>query len=363
MTQPDEWRGCYDGGWKGAIVPEAFAHPAKFSRALIHRIYAHALEQVWLKAGDMVLDPFGGVALGALHAMWYGLTWIGVELEPKFVTLAEQNLALWQRKYGHKDGWGSARIVQGDSRQLAELIADADCCIGSPPFSTPGCQPGGNMPSTPVRSKQRAMGLEKKAGLEYGSTPGQLGAMPEGRFEAVVSSPPYEGSLDAKGDGIDWTKAQRGGHSKTSGTPRTLSRGAIADGYGTGLENTGNLTGDTFWSAAREILEQCHAVLRPGGHAIWVTKDFVRKNQRVPFSDQWAALCESVGFRLVCRHRAMLVEQHGVQGGMFGEDRVIGSERKSFFRRLAERKGSPRIDHEDVLCFGRVPPTPAGEQT
>jgi hypothetical protein len=33
-----------------------------------------------------------------------------------------------------------------------------------------------------------------------------------------------------------------------------------------------------------------------------------------------------------------------------GED-VPTKERKSFFRRLAERKGSPRINHEVVLCF------------
>jgi len=22
-----EWHGCYEGGWQGIIVPEAFAHP------------------------------------------------------------------------------------------------------------------------------------------------------------------------------------------------------------------------------------------------------------------------------------------------------------------------------------------------
>ena len=99
------------------------------------------------------------------------------------------------------------------------------------------------------------------------------------------------------------------------------------------------------------ILEQVYAVLKPGGHAIFVTKDFVRAKARVPFSDQWQALCEAVGFRLVCAHRAMLVTDQGQQQDAFGQHKALRRERKSFFRRLAEAKGSPRIDHEDVRCF------------
>src|SRR3990167_3133811 len=91
-----------------------------------------------------------------------------------------------------------------------------------------------------------------------------------------------------------------------------------------------------------------------GGHAIFVTKDFIRKGQRVPFSDQWQALCESVGFRMVCRHRAMLVKSHGTQGTIFGGTEQLSTQRKSFFRRLAEKKGSPAIDWEDVLCMVRL---------
>ena len=97
-------------------------NPAKYGRNLISRIYRHCRECGWLKAGDSVVDPFGGVALGALDAMMMGCHWTGCELEPRFVALAEQNLALWQRRYGHVAGWGSARIVQGDSRNLARLL-------------------------------------------------------------------------------------------------------------------------------------------------------------------------------------------------------------------------------------------------
>lgn len=50
-------------------------------------------------------------------------------------------------------------------------------------------------------------------------------------------------------------------------------------------------------------------------------------------------------------HQAMLVENHGTKTSLMGVDEEINTERKSFFRRLAEKKGSPRIDFEDVICL------------
>ena len=91
---------------------------------------------------------------------------------------------------------------------------------------------------------------------------------------------------------------------------------------------------------------------RTPGIAIWVTKDYVRRGKRVPFTDDWCRLCEACGFRLVCRHEATQVKERRTDG-LFGEH-VERTERKGFFRRLAEKKGSPRIDHEDVTCWVKV---------
>ena len=41
---------------------------------------------------------------------------------------------------------------------------------------------------------------------------------------------------------------------------------------------------------------------------------------------------------------------------LFDGERVTIRERKSVFRRLAEKKGSPNIDWEDVLIFRKVGP-------
>ena len=475
------WRGCYDGGWADLIVPEAFQHPAKYSRALIARIYDHCREQGWLQPGDVVLDPFGGVALGALDAMRLGLNWVGCELEPKFCRLGnscdcdgydpgtwetaqylgvrpdwlcpscegkvlirprqsdadrkqpeavrevpahryEGNLELWNRRFAHVPGWGTARLVQGDSRRLGEVVAGAGLCLSSPPYAQHvqgadngidfsklndggkrrtasrdrlGCgfgeAPGqlGNLPATPrglamalssppyaesMNSDKHGIDLdkvydnmvkkhgrsgtqkdrEKQSGLRdkrlcagsYGTSPGQLGAMPPGDPAAVISSPPY---ADDRGH-PSLGQIQDGGSGDILGRCSTGVQ-AGDDRYG---KMVGQLAAADFWSASRVILEQVYAVLKPGGHAIFVTKDFVRKGQRVPFSDQWQALCEAVGFVPVCRHRAMLVTDQGEQRDAFGQHKPLRRERKSFFRRLAESKGSPRIDAEDVRCYKKV---------
>jgi len=96
-----DWHNCYPSNWKGVIVTEAMSHPAKYSSKLIRRIYEHMLEMDWLKPGDRVVDPFGGVALGALDAMRLGLDWTGVELESKFATLGYLNISQWNVRYGN----------------------------------------------------------------------------------------------------------------------------------------------------------------------------------------------------------------------------------------------------------------------
>jgi len=121
--------------------------------------------------------------------------------------------------------------------------------------------------------------------------------------------------------------------------------------YPGSLGQLGTERGETFWTAARQVVEQTYHVLAPGAHAIWVCKDFVRDKARVPFSHQWAQLCEACGFEWLHEHRAWLVEEYGTQLALFGEDKPIVKKRLSFFRRLAEKNGAPPIHYESVLCF------------
>jgi hypothetical protein len=457
------WQGCYDAGWKGLIADEAFAHPAKFSRNLIGRIYRHMLDRGWLAAGMTVVDPFGGVALGALDAMANGLHWCGVELEPKFHALGNQNIAEWVRRYGHVAGWGSARLLNGDSRRLCEFVGGADCVVSSPPYAeSPVASGGDNIDRSRIGTGTNLVGAKKPG---YGTTPGSLGNLRPGSVDSVVSSPPYAESIDPRSDKDREAdrkhRASIGRNDTPGGLPmegygsapgslgnlrpgsvdsvissppyadrvandsqRTMARtGEIAmlnegDGgtYGTTDGNLGNLRpgsvdsvvssppfadgvafadkeferqsrkgttvhqydkqpyeqrgflnpnyaehaatcnlGEfreptpTFWGEAKKIVQQCHAILKPGGIAAWVVKDFVRNKARVTFSADWLKLCESCGFELVEWVHASLVKDLGKHADLYGDVHHRKVERKSFFRRLAEKKGSPRIDNEDVI--------------
>lgn len=447
-----KWHNCYDEGWKGLIVPEAFSHPAKMSRGLLSRILAHAKEQGWLSEGDVIVDPFGGIGSTGILGAYEGYQVVCCELEQKFVDLAEQNFQIHYNAW-HKFSNPYPVILQGDSRQLCQIVEKADAIISSPPFvdsehnykhglkvlgdNFKGRKAwetkGGTVEKadcivssppfvgivatqdpnflTPGEQSKRIPSKSNQA--DYGQTPGQLGAMKPGKVDMVVSSPPYAEALSARGGrqmaqmGLGNAKAgkddkckdaigysdnpdnlgnlksgdvdcvissppyegsmtgsnvnpddvveRKTKHSKSGGTWKTPGRKrayvAMMSGYNPdNKDNLGSQQGDTFWSAAKIIVQQCFQILKPGGHAIWVVKSFVRKKKIVDFPGDWQRLCESVGFKTVCIHHAMLVKETKYQT-LFGDTEIKRKERKSFFKRLAESKGSPRIDFEVVLCM------------
>jgi hypothetical protein len=214
----------------------------------------------------------------------------------------------------------------------------------------------------------------------YGTDPRNLGRLPPGEVAAVVdgvvASPPYEASLHDASDRIDWSRAEGGTRDRTREANYTANGGSgvTAQQYGRAPGQLGNDAGPTFWEASKVILQQVYSILKPGAAAIWVVKSYCRDGKIVDFPQQWATLCTSVGFQLVHEHRALLVEDHGTQGLLFGtamdiatsiaDDTAVPSDtrtfigkrvttkRASFFRRLAEKKRPDlAIDWECVLCM------------
>jgi hypothetical protein len=497
----DFWNGCYPSKWKGVIVDDAIVHPAKFSSKLIRRIYEHMTEEGWLKAGDVVIDPFGGVALGALDALRLGLRWRGVELERRFVDLGNANIDHWNGRFSQMPQWsGDAVLLQGDSRELVRILSESgqasvssppfvvsdgsttqafyeyknsqiksgkmggdisrgkptvqdgygetdgnlgnmresntgfDAAISSPPFlqaegGTPepklggpidkamyerhkasnsaakgyGSESGqlGNMRgneegfAAAISSPPYADGAQHTGGndlhpeyvqggkihlpgingsvssppyadsdqnykdgwsrfhktrqplhkndiqreAEYGNSDGQLGAMKAGEFSASVSSPPYSEQFTQSGAGLYVDK-------------EFMAKKSMPNfNYGETKGNVGQMQNDDFWLSARAIVEQVFLALAPGAHAVWVVKGFVKNKKYVDFPNQWRQLCEAVGFVTLHEHRAMLVHHKGTQGTLDGGQVELKTESKSFFRRLAEKNGSPRIDYETVWCM------------
>lgn len=232
----------------------------------------------------------------------------------------EGNNVIPSSNYGETDG------------QLQKMRQGSiEAVISSPPYNKPFSQEhngrrGGQRATTPS---------EKGAFVNYGTSDGQIEGLPEGDLQAVISSPPYDETRVGSG-----SKAEYG----------VMEKRGRGDQYG---EAGGQIAGrDDFWSAARTIVEQVFLALEPGGHAAWVVKDYVKDGQRVPFCENWRQLCESVGFVTLHEHRALFGEKT-VQGTLEGGAHETIKEHKSFLRRVAEKKGSPRIDWETVYCMER----------
>lgn len=265
-------------------------------------------------------------------------------------------------KYGNTPGQLEGMSMEGHA-----------IAVSSPPFPQPYTGGGGINVKGYQNEAQRPGSEDKPFDLVGQRTyqgrggdrvEGNLETLANEGFSAAISSPPYEASLSDKrdGDSARQRKAERYArgefeHSRpdTFTSPKNIGARAVWSGkYSLDPENVGNQQGDTFWSASRTILEQLYSVLSPGAHAIFIVKSFVRDKKIVDFPAQWAQLCESVGFKLIHDHHAMLTEHSGTQGGMFGEDKEHKVKRVSFFRRLHEKK-SPEtaIEYENVLCFVR----------
>ena len=199
--------------------------------------------------------------------------------------------------------------------------------------------------------------LERDQHKTYGDTPGQLATMP--MSDAIVSSPPYERSIDHSENperrkeraadfrcGVQTMRYGQNPHTFLSKDPSGLNNDERAAIAATNPQ-IGALEGETFWSAAKQIVAEAFAILKPGGVAVWVVKPFVRNKAIVDFPADWRKLCESVGFVTEREVHAMLVAEE-TRSHLFDGEVTKRRERKSFFRRLAEKKGSPRIDFEVV---------------
>ncbi len=252
------WENLYKERWNDLISPSAIQHPAKFSHGLIRRIYEYALEQGYITTDSKVLDPFGGVGLGSFYAVNNGLIWLGNELEDKFYKDAYKNFTLWcerfwcvcddpeylnlLRQYAIKPDEESPQLnlfsaqeevnpddlleqikvhalaswdkpnkgsycsdcgklvvaypvlLKGDSRRLTSVIQEqVSMVVTSPPF----------VDQIPQQDKTFKMPHDSTGNVkgDYGDSPAQLGNMPAGQFDSVVSSPPYVDCVKQGGEG------------------------------------------------------------------------------------------------------------------------------------------------------------------
>lgn len=365
-----DWSGCYDGGWKGLIVPESFGHPAKFSYRLIQRIYDHGFKNGFWGELDVIGDPFGGVGLGGICAAYAGLKWVGVELEPRFVKLAAQNFAMHAAKWCVLEA-PFPSILQGDSRRFASLVG-CDSIVTSPPYQDQTIRKRDAGEHEPNKQGSMKNGLHSCD--SYGTTPGQIGALKAGELDAVVTSPPYAESIDSRngpsglnvkfrkdetpmGYGRDQIAMNAEGYGHSAGQIGALPSGRL-DGQSPG--QLGNSSGETYWQAVAQVYAQCAQAMKPGGIMAVVVKSYVKNKKLVDLPEQTWQLLIHLGFEPIERVRALLTTTNEHPSLFGGTERTI-KKRASFFRRLAEKNGSPPIDWEEVLWV-RVPVKTAENQ-
>jgi len=166
---------------KKYYVSQVFeGHPAKGDIPMMIWI----LEE-FLKDGEIVLDPMAGIGTTLLEGMrlFPNSLFIGIELEYKFVKWANASIKKTER-IARQDWFmeiGKAVCVQGDARNLQRVMKKkVDKIISSPLF-------GGQ-----VQHKTNYLGKQKQeSGFEYSEDPENIGNLPQGKIDKIVTSPPY----------------------------------------------------------------------------------------------------------------------------------------------------------------------------
>jgi DNA modification methylase len=187
--QVTQWTGCYDQGWHRMITPDSYSHPAKMARGLLEQIINHGFERGWWQKNSIIADPFGGVGNTGLIGAYHGLRVVSVELEPRFVTMAQANYQMHASKLARL-GCPMPVILQGDSRDFDRIVGPVVGCVTSPPFATQ--QTGGGLAKADAKYAGDGRAFGKNHGYQnQADSPRNIAALPAGDVAGCLTSPPY----------------------------------------------------------------------------------------------------------------------------------------------------------------------------
>lgn len=389
---PLYWHNLYRQDYN-LTVPDSYAHPAKESWDLGFRIIQHLEELGLLKEDSTVLDPMSGTGRFNIVACSKGYRSIGVELESKFVEFMKQNKEYAQRKLYKEFDW---EIIQGDSRKLSALLVEGGLVsVTSPPYverhsypdaereqalvdklrANPKSRIGGrrihahenpdnpsnigNLPDRPMKvitsppylEAQEGGGIAKEGyqGPKHtptdlvgkrsympetaGESEGQIGVLPDKPMKTIVS-PPYEDS-NTKTEGMQ-------GRGKYSELDLSEGINRLKDDYN---KQASMGEGETYLSAMLQVYKEIALV---SDVLVVVIKNPTRGGKLRRLDLDTIKVMELAGWRIHCRHRALLFEE--LEGPtLFGDTARRVSGRMSFFKRLVWRDGSPVARWEDVI--------------
>jgi SAM-dependent methyltransferase len=282
------------------FVPEAMSHPAKANLHMMLEIVERYTEP-----GQLILDPMAGAG-STMTAALMGRNVVCVDLETHFV---EPMRASWEKmKRNPMMGFqmGEVTIIQGDARDLGDLLVDA--AVFSPPWED-------NLPNH--TSPEHKTDFSRIKGIRH-SQEGYT------RPDAAVFSPPFHDTAN---------KSESGGevdHFRATGNWRTGLK------YSADAENIGNQRGDAYWDSMKLVYAECLRILKPGGVMALVLKGFTREGEYIDLPAQTGQVCEALGFTQLDHWRRELWSL-------------------SFWRILQQRRDpeafDERLRYEEVLAF------------
>jgi len=348
------------------FLEHAVTHPAKANTKLLEFLIKR-----FTKKGDVVLDPMAGTGSTGVVAALHGRNAICVELEEKFykwMEKARENV----EKHPTLTPKGKIVNICGDARKLSELLSQADVCITSPPYANiePTQFASGSLSKKKGDFKKEREKLVKMEG--YSDNPENIGNLPHGDIDAIITSPPYKTEMrgsglnkDDKGLGLGckWNgysdnkenidnvpygeidaviispPYERQLHDSREKRAAGAWRGSKLDveknlpmGYSENKNNIGNLKKETYLEAMLKVYSEMWKVLKPGGLAIIIVKPFIRNKKVVDLPYHTWLLLQKIGFKLAGLYKLRL-------------------KTRSFWRILYERKFPevPTIRHEYVI--------------
>lgn len=216
-----------------------------------------------------------------------------------------------------------------------------DVVLTSPPYSE-GLGHSVKRPSkVAIEKKQTSMGQKSETG--YSLQKENIGNLPHGDIDAIVTSPPYEDSRAFQD--IDFMKSivheqnikAKKGETKSHYRTDEAELRYLNKIDGVEYEdnnNIGNLKSDSYLEAMLQVYREAWKVLKPSGRMVLIVKNFIRDKQVVRLDLDTIKLCEAAGFTLDDRWYFELPQ-------------------KSFWRILYSKKYPkvPEIDYEDILIF------------
>ena len=214
------------------FLGHAVAHPAKMNTKLLEFLIKN-----FTKEGDVILDPMAGTGSTGVVAALHGRNAVCVELEEKFYKWMEK-----AREYVENHptltpkGW--IKNICGDARKLSELLQkEADVIVTSPPYSDVAKRDRSKEDWWDEDRERKMAGGSITIAKGYQGSPNNIGNLPHGNIDAVITSPPYLNVDNVKEKSEEfWKKAKelgiRWGSKPPAGTEQKLM---------TSKENIGNL--------------------------------------------------------------------------------------------------------------------------